>query len=281
MRILLVLTLLLSACEPPEPAPEDIDDLMAFAFRHYELADANQARSLADAGVNLLAWFEGEEWIEEGEDVEEARAAGFSGTVANLTERALDALDPPAATANHETAIGVLVARQQNCTLEDIDRIYVNPDQGTLFPDNYISYSRDQFEDLDCYEAGDCGVANWRADIEQSQLIYTYTMEMASGIRRFEAVPASDDAADPVVARLSRTWMLDEPVLTPQDDVRFIQNYQLEFMVPNGAGLVHFYGQWIELEAPGINTGAPIFLNSYVDGLLEYLDVMGGLCQLE
>lgn len=282
MRLLLVLTALLTACDPPEPAPGDVDELMSFVFRHYELEDDNQARSLADAGVNLMAWFEGRTWIaDDSADPDADYDAGFGATISTLTTRAIDSLDPPAASADADKAVGVMVARWQDCSLADIDRVYLNHDQGGLFPDNYVSYERSSFEDIDCFRDGDCAAANWHTTMEQGQLHYTYTMEMASGLRRIDAVPASDDAASPVSARLSRTWMLDEPELSPADETRFVQNYQLEFMVPHEGGLVHFYGQWTHLEAPGINTESGFFLNSYVDGLYEYLDRMQELCQQE
>jgi hypothetical protein len=282
VRILLTLMVFLTACEAPEPAPEDVDELMSFVFRHYELEDDNQARSLADAADNLLEWFEGRSWIaEDSADPDADYDAGFGATISTLTSEALDSLSPPSATADSDGAIGVMVARWQDCSLADIDRIYLDPGQFELFPGNYNSYERSAMEDIDCFADGECDRANWRTEIGQTQLIYSYTMDMASGIRRIDAVPASDDLAAPIQARLSRTWMLDEPELTPVDNTRFIQNYQLEFMVPQGSGLVHFYGQWTHLVAQDINTEAPIFLNSYVDGLYEYLDSMQGLCQEE
>jgi hypothetical protein len=275
MRSLLLLSVLLAACDPPEPAPQDVDGLMSFVFRHYELEDDNDARSLADAGRNLLTWFEGRSWIaEDAADPDADYAAGFGATISTLSEEALDALDPPSITADAPRAVGVMVARWQDCSLDDIDRIYLDPDQFGLFPDNYLSYERSGIQDVDCFAAGDCDRADWHTAIGQQQLIYSYTMEMASGIRRIDAVPASDDAAAPLAARLSRTW-------SPVDETRFVQNYQLEFMVPQGGGLVHFYGQWTHLEAAGINTEAGIFLNSYVDGLYEYLDQMQVLCRQE
>ncbi len=277
---LLTMTLLLVACDPPEPAPEDVDELMSFVFRHYELEDDNQARSLADAGVNLLRWFDGRSWIDpESADPDAEYDAGFGATISALSDVALDSLDPPSQTSDAGNAVGVMVARWQDCSLADLDRIYLNPDQFTLFPENYLSYERSAFEGVECFRDGSCDRADWHTAIGQQQLAYTYTMEMASGFRRIDAVPASDDSAEALPARLSRTWMLDEPQLTPVDDTRFIQNYQLEFMIPHDGGVVHFYGQWTHLEAPGINTEAGIFLNSYVDGLYEYLDQMQVLCQ--
>ena len=286
MRPLLVLTALLTglltACEAPEPAPEDVDELMSFVFRHYEMEEDNQARSLADAGVNLMDWFEGRSWIaDDSADPDADYDAGFGATVSTLSAEALSSLDPPARSADADNAVGVMVARWQDCSLADIDRIYLNPDQGSLFPDNYISYERSDFEDTACFGAGSCNAANWHTTMMQGQLHYTYTMEMASGIRAIDAVPASDNFAEPLSARLSRTWMLDEPELSPADETRFVQNYQLEFMIPQGSGLVHFYGQWTHLSAPGINTESGYFLTSYVEGLYEYLDRMGTLCRLE
>ncbi len=105
-------------------------------------------------------------------------------------------------------------------------------------------------------------------------------MTLASGIRRYSAVPASDDiTAPPMDGRVSRTWLTNEAAIDPSDFARFYQNYQIEIMVPSGDGLVHFYAQWTHLEAGILNTEAGVFLNSYLDGMFEYLDDMQTNCQ--
>lgn len=284
MRPLLLLLPLLAACAPPEPAPEDIEDLMLFTFRHYEADEGTNARSLADAGKNLLTFFDSRSWIDEDSNDPDADfEAGFEATVERLTHDESDLLDPEPEVNEPEAAVGVLVARWQDCTLQELDDIYMEADQGRLFPENYVSYERTRFDDRDCYAGGDCNASDWEADIIQEQNVigttYTYDMTLASGIRRFDAIPASDDITAPKLeGRVSRTWLTNEAQIEPSDFARFYQNYQIEIMVPSGSGLVHFYAQWTHLEAGVLNTEAAVFLNSYLEGMFEYLDDMESNC---
>ena len=66
----------LVACQPPDPAPEDLSELLRFTFSHYDTEDAAYDVSLADAAVNLLTWWETE--AERAEDFDAALGYGAS-----------------------------------------------------------------------------------------------------------------------------------------------------------------------------------------------------------
>ena len=72
--------------------------------------------------------------------------------------------------------------------------------------------------------------------------------------------------------------MNDEAVVEPESIGRFRQSYQFEFLVPRGEGLLHFYAMWTHLQSESLNTESSIFLNSYIDGIADYLLLLEGHC---
>ena len=266
----------LSGCRIPDPAPEEIDEIVQFGFSRYAAdEDDLNDRTLADAAENLTLWW--------GENIEGNELFTASDET-ELRPEDLETLDPPSSAADSEALLGVMVGRVTDCTLEDIDRIYFIDDQGGLFPDNYVSYERTRTSDFDCFPAGECEEITWDADIVQETqvLATTVTREftLGSGLRQVAAVPA--EGTDEIVeARFSRTWMLDPAVLTPTiANSDFRQNYQLEIMTPFDGGIIHLYGMWTDLRSD-LDTSASIFVNGYIDGLAETLDALEEHCRAE
>lgn len=266
-----------SGCRVPDPAPVELDDIVHFGFSRYAAdEDDLNDRTLADVAENLTQW-----WANN--DIDDLE--GFEATDdTRLTQEDLDTLSPVPEVMDGEAAIGVIVGRRTDCTLQDIDRLYLNDDQGSLFPDNYVSYDRTRTSEFDCFQSGDCEEATWTTDIVQEQQVLgtiTYEFTLASGIRQVDAVPADGSLGDPTVqARLSRTWMLEPAVLTPSI-ADFRQSYQLEIMTPWNGGIIHMYGMWTELQSDALNTESAIFINSYIDGLRDTLDELEVHCQAE
>ncbi len=264
-------------CRKPDPAPEELDDIVHFGFSRYAAdADDLNDRTLADVAENLTLW-----WADNVEDDLE----GFEATDdTRLTDDDLATLSPAPEVAEGDAAIGVIVGRKTDCDLADIDRLYLDDDQLTLYPDNYVSYDRTRTSDFDCFTDGECEEATWTTDIVQEQQVLgtiTYEFTLASGIRQVDAIPADGAPGDPTVpARLSRTWMLAPATLTPSI-ADFRQSLQLEIITPYEGGLIHMYGMWTDLQSDTLNTESAIFINSYIDGLRDTLDALEAHCQAE
>ncbi|HCP48159.1 MAG TPA: hypothetical protein DIU15_19125 [Deltaproteobacteria bacterium] len=268
------LSLLAPGCARPERAPEGLDELVLFAFRHFDSDDPTSAASLADALVGFESW-----WDESHDDPN----TPYSAELVRLGPDELSILDPAPSRAQGEAALGVLYARHTVCTLDEVDRVYLENDQLALFPDSYEVYERHDTTGFDCYASGECEEAAWQADVQKvEQVVFvevTYNFTIAAGARRFQARPpdASLDAEE-LEGRLARTWLMEEARLEPETVGRFLQNYQLEFVLPRDQGVLHFYALWTEVQSTELNTEASIFLNSYIQGIEDYLDDFEAHC---
>ena len=261
------------ACAPPERAPSDIDDILLFSYRHYGSEDPNSGRSLADAALAL------EHWYDDREDPQEP----IEAQVARLGPEELAVLDPQPGVADGPAAVGVLFARDVACTPAQIAELYLNDDQMSLFPTSFASYARSGRENMECYLQETCPEAQWLASVVKEQQVFltpvTYTFTMTSGMRSFDAQPPDAQPGDPTVrGRVVRVWMNDEAIVDPDTIGRFRQSYQFEFLVPRNGGTLHFYSMWTHLESSSLNTEASIFLNSYIDGISDYMTELEAHC---
>ena len=68
-------------------------------------------------------------------------------------------------------------------------------------------------------------------------------------------------------------------MVDPESIGRFRQSYQFEFLVPRDGGQLHFYAMWTHLESESLNTEASIFLNSYIEGIADYMLALEGHCE--
>ena len=262
----LAVGLALAACQPPERAPSDIDDILLFSYRHYDSDDPNSGASLADAALAL------ERWYDNREDPEQP----IEAQIARLGAEELAVLDPQPGFSDGPAAVGVLYAREVQCTPQQVAELYLDDNQMALFPGSYSSYQRSNREDMECYLLGDCPEAQWLTAVVKEQQVFittvTYTFSMTSGMRSFNALPPGAAPGDtPIEGRVVRVWMNDEAVVDPASIGRFRQSYQFEFLVPRGTGELHFYAMWTDLQSDSLNTEASIFLNSYIDGIADYL----------
>ncbi len=270
-RSLLVFALLVfgvSGCPVPDPAPEDLSGLLRFAFSHYPTDEATNDASLADAGANLLDWWENEAALAEDFSEEDGFGATLTEEIDRLSATELETLDPPALDARGEEAVGVIVAMRTTCSLADIDRLYTEDDQLALFPDNYLSYVRSE-QRYDCFLQGECPEATWASTIEQNifgNLDATYLLN-----NQMRDLDAEDLEGVPVRARVVRAWFRGDAELSDPNLGGWYQNYQLEFIIEVDGGVLHVYPQWVEVEITGVDTESGWLLGQYVIGLRDYI----------
>jgi len=269
----LVGALLLAACQAPERAPSDIDDILLFSYRHYDSDDPSSGASLADAALALERWYDGRE------DPEQP----IEAQIARLGPEELAVLAPQPSFTDGAAAVGVLYAREVQCVPQQVDELYLDDNQMDLFPGNYTSYQRSNREDMECYLQGDCPEAQWLASVVKEQQVFvatvTYTFSMTSGMRSFSALPPGAAPGDtPIEGRVVRVWMNEEAIVEPASIGRFRQSYQFEFLVPRETGQLHFYAMWTDLQSDSLNTEAAVFLNSYIDGIADYMEELEVHC---
>jgi len=261
------------ACSPPERAPADIDDILLFSYRHYGSEDSSSASSLADAALALERWY----------DEREDPLAPIEAQVARLGAEELAVLEPQPEFTDGPAAVGVLFARDVDCTSSEIAHLYLDDNQMSLFPTNYTSYSRSNRENMDCYLEESCPEAQWEASVVKEQQVFltpvSYTFTMTSGMRSFNAQPPDAAPGDSSVqGRVVRVWMNEEAVVDPDTLGRFRQSYQFEFLVPRNGGTLHFYAMWTHLDSDSLNTESSVFLNSYIDGIADYMVELEAHC---
>jgi|GEM_PF-1675072 len=276
--LLLALPVFALGCTPPDPAPSALSDLLIFGMQNFDTSDVSNERSLADAAANFETWYDEAlaEAVAEDPDYDTnlGVSRGLTDESARLSEDELLGLDPAPEVITGEDAVGVVVVRDTHCSLAELDSLYLRDDQTTLFPDNYIAYERSGQEGYDCFPAGECDEARWITDLTSGIVNNTITTQMIlhNEMRGFDALPLADDAEENRVGRISRAWMIEEGVVTPSTIGRFKQNIQFEFVVEKTPDtFLHVYAQWVEMQSGEINTEGAFFLNSYIEGLQEYM----------
>jgi hypothetical protein len=234
--------------------------------------------SLADAAVNLQSWFASE--VESRDDFDPD--LGFDARLTDPTQRLSNAdlahLTPAPTLLNAPEAVGVVVARQSRCDLDEIIEVYLSPNQMDFFPDNYVAYGRSDLQGMECFAQGSCPEARWQTHITQDQSFPAATWE-ASFWNAMRRLDATAPGGQEVRGLLSQVWMREPAQIAPAGLGELLQNYQLEFVIEQaGGGLLHVYPQWVHFDLGGIDTEAAVFLNAYIDGIRDYLRTLESHC---
>jgi len=241
------------ACTRPDPAPTDLDGLAHFFFDRYRTEDGVP---IADGVLNAEAWFN-----------DNAVDGILEGTVTDLTPEQVELVGMPSG-LSMDNLVGVFLFWQLSCTVSEIERIYLDPNQADLFPGRYVAYGRTYHDGLDCYVDGGCDDANWTIHIEDSLLGKPLVYDLESGTSRIDFL-ATDQTH--VIGMMSRTWMPEEAVIGSGDGSAFFdQSYQIELFYPHGGGTIHLYALWNSAGLQGIDPGSAIWPNSYLDGIRDW-----------
>ncbi len=268
---LLPLSLLLLACPPPPvAAPASIDELAHWSFTTYEPGDPTSDSLRAEAMDNLLAWQE--QHVETGEE---------GGSLSDLTEEEISSLSSLQGHPDPGEAVGVYIARQLPCTLEQVSAILLEPHQDEQYPGNYTSYQREFLSDSQCFLNESCDFVDWVASVEDSVSLASFTYQMHSGVRRW-VFPRGEGEEGPTTAVASQTYMPAAAVSSAPDVGGFEQTYQVEVFVPDGEEMVvHLYGFWNEAYLNLGDADEGWWANQYLDSLRDWDDRTAELCQGE
>ena len=147
--------LALSACTPPPPAPEGLDEAARFMFREFYANDATVGAGL----TGLMNWYEEEGYelaglgatIDEETDSEDLQPAS-AFTLADLEWEDLQRISLPDDDRNVEDANGIISLQEMPCSWKEAEALLVRSDQFNIFEGDFDSYERDYATSRELFE---------------------------------------------------------------------------------------------------------------------------------
>jgi hypothetical protein len=243
----LPLLLVALGCRGVEPAPEDLDGLMHWFWRHYEDGDDESLiEGLRNAHTALDA-----------NHLEEPVQGSL--TTLDTEDAALVGL------GDHDPsrAPGLFLARDFTCKLSALERLLYALDQGETHPDAYDSYTRTYTSSLDDYKARQTPFLAWDVDYVTTLTGTTYSSHIEGGLRYVPELDDGEPRSGPLL--LARTFMPAPAVFEGESGYALDQDYQIElFYAPGRQRIVHLYGLWRE----GVFTLGWDMTNEYVQRLI-------------
>ncbi len=251
-------------CRPAPPlAPDELDDLIHFFFQEIDGGDAD---ALGAGAVNLEAWYDGADDLEDG---------WSTGRVSDLADAEIAALDMMTHDPDPSLASGVYILLELDCSLEEVLEIYLEPDQLALFPGTYDDYQRTFDSDPDCFVPGSCDRVDWHSTIEDSIVGLAMSYDLVTRLVRFRYDDPEGEGDQVVVGRNVMPAPAEEAVA----GAGFEQSYHIEAYVPRGSNrTLHLYGLWNYGYLDGVPDDASFWPNQYRDGLIEWDERIFELC---
>ncbi|MCP4804003.1 MAG: hypothetical protein GY884_01515, partial [Proteobacteria bacterium] len=184
--------LLLLACAP-EPAPQDVDDLVRLFWTDFDSADD---ALLADAAANIPL------------DVQEGELTRLAADdVAHVEHGEFDTLD----------ARGWYIVYRYARSLDDLEPILFELDQASQYEDaGYETYERAYTSSIEDFESGASETIGWEVDLSGSYIGTSYDEHLVGGLRR------SGDLL------MARTWIPEPVQFEEGSDWTWTQDWQIE-----------------------------------------------------
>jgi hypothetical protein len=246
---------LLLACKAPIVAPEDMDSLLDFFYIHME---GEQEEALL-AGVSNLYTFvdNNRSELEGGFDV-----SPLSLIAMETTGESTEYLDD---------MYGVSLLYGVPYPVEDIAWCYTAVDLVDIYPDRYLSYERELFDDLDCFLSQECNTFSYRSTILSS-------LPLNAEITTVNRVEMRWLQTERGLAFIQKTWMEGEAEASVDWANLLGQNY-LEITWMSDGGSNSIAASWAALQLGDIplpeDTAKNLALNALEEtgvSLTEYLD---------
>jgi len=269
MRPAFVLSMLLliatTGCRPAPPeAPTELDDLVHFFLQEI---DGEDAELVGDGAVNLIEWFGAPGDWEDGYT---------TGQISSVTQAEADALEDLRWDPDPSLTVGVYSARVLPCSLAQIETIFLEPDQMSLFPNNYVDYVRTFDSDPACFADGSCDECLYHSTNTDKLVGFEMVYEMWTKMRRFRYVGDGEDERQVLLVRN----VMPEPAEESINTGGYEQSYHIEAHVPwDGGGVLHLYGLWNYGYLEGIDDDIAFWPNQYIDGLVDLDDEIAVLCE--
>ncbi len=226
----LILTLS-AACTSLDTAPAQLEDLLPWAFAHYESASDGE---FAAAIVNLSA---------------AATAVSIDNPLRGELHHRLDYPDINYLHLNDrnpQNAQGLYLLNTFHCTLTQLEKVLKFRDQGYLYPDQYNLYQSNFTSSEADYMARKTSFLYWSTYLSATKGLWTMN-ETLVGALRF--IPDQGATKSPHGAALIARTYMPEPAHFEDADKLWLQDYQVEIYYEQEPGrILHAYGMWRQVD---------------------------------
>ncbi len=231
----LLITTTLGGCAAFEPAPEDLDAVLHYAWMHY---DAGLDEELAQALENAYAAIDGD-----------PHAEPIEGTISDLTPEALEVVGMPG-DLDPGVPAGMLLVDTLPCTMDQIAAVLTVDDLAAAYPDEYALLERGYTSDAAAFRGGTDPVGEWATEYHDELLGKAYQRSHLGGGRWVPGVFEHD-------AIVQRSWLPD-PALWPDSTTYYWdQDYQLDLYIDGGDGhLTHLLALWRSVGSESLSSDA-------------------------
>lgn len=217
------------SCKAVDPAPDDLDDLSLYMWRHF-LDEDNTA---LQSGIESL------HTIMDVDNLEEL----IDGSLSNLSQDDLNAVGRENQDA--DLLSGVFFVNKVACPISGIEPNVYALAQDELHEGTYDAYERTYTSDFDAYLAREENILTWDTIYDISGFGYDYTAFLESSLR-YAPKESDADFSDMLISRT----ILKEPSYFDEGstDRGLFQDFQMEvyYQLPSGDSL-HFYAIWREM----------------------------------
>ena len=241
------------SCKGVEPAPEDLNNLSLYMWRHFTDNDDFALQS----GIQSLHQIMNVDQWEERTD----------GSISNLEQSDLDILGRNDQEA--QLLSGVFFVNKVACPIDGIEPNVYSLHQDELHPDTYDAYERTYTSDFEAYREREENTLSWDTTYDISGFGYDYTAHLES-ILRFAPKDTVEDGSDMLISQT----ILKEPAYFDEGstDRGLFQDFQMEiyYQLESGDSL-HFYAIWREMILFGdVSFASESAQRLVLDGLLDW-----------
>ena len=301
----MAIALSFSACTPPSPAPEGLDEAARFVFREFYGDDATIGAGL----TGLMNWYDDEGYSLAGQSAtidEETETEGVQPasafTVADLQWEDLARLSLPADDRQIEDANGTVSLQEMPCTWAETEALLTRPDQQVVFEGTFDNYertyvtSRNEYEDAreslefapilsvlpdlhaddhvhDGLETSVLLTANQITSTELGvTLEYEYLLDFRHGVYEVQG--------EMLPVWLILSW-LKEPASGQGGNNTFEQSYSLEVTFGNGDSSLRIFANWSFVDSVLAGPDSPIWTTGAVNKSRDAAQRLSDICSGE
>lgn len=244
----MLLTLALVACKHPDPAPEELDELVGFLYEHIPDEEPD---ALAEGIMNLHPWVT--------EHLDET-LQGYK--VDDLSEEVITSLGDGEVDGNDFA--GSAVGHESDRPVEDWTQALILEDQVEVYKGSYTEFNRDWDGNNKCFASREC--LTMGAEVEAVS-DYTLIKIVSHSANQFRWVETETGPA-----LIYRTWLLEPAGVTPENIVSVERQYYLNVIFPTDAGTRTVQVTWAVAKLESIDTSEDFALQMLINGMAKNAD---------